>query len=650
MKKDVILLKGRCFLSYSYMLEKGIGRKSIEKWSERKPEYKYKANGITYIMYAGIPAPSRAKLPSEEKLKELYYIQEQEREETNRLILKSKVNNTVKPQIDYAIDRGFAKWMPFYNDLLPGTSKHERRVLYAKKHALAEVILSFLNTYTLKELFDVYLTIDKKIAKVRSYIKFTVAVKKWKQEINFCSEIKEGRGRKKMELSQGVIQLIRSEWSHPNQKSFTTVHEKVKKYCDENGLKECPSRSTIVNYLSQPMIKNVLMKKRNNKRWNRDNQFSPHFDKPLYANDLWEIDGTPIQIKCWNKTRTEEIRLELTAIIDAHSGYIVGYDLSVKEDFISWKRAIKMAIDNTRSIPCEMRHDNHGLTKMPDFKYLKSKIVDAGCFFNATKPLSANEKSFIERWFETFQNVYQREVNGFIGEGIKSRNPNARIDPEYYSKFKYTYDEMQTVISTKIKEYNENTREGKTSPEELYKTSKKPNSFKVDEIAIPLMFWNYKEILVRKGEVKITIQKIEYRYHIKDVAIANMLNGTQVKVYYDEDDLSTVQLVYNNDIDSMELRQNPKIYKDKASSHLNEADALYKAGAKMKATAKYADEQYKDLLGVCPVSDKEGYNNAETQEYLKESEEYSKKSDLRMKQQKKFQDVKPSLKPINYEG
>lgn len=647
---DIILLADHVCLSYSFLLENGIGQKSIEKWSERKADFKYKANGTTYFFYAGIPAPSRSKLPSEAELREMYHRQEYEREEKERSLLKGKLLSAVKPKIDYALEVGYFKLITFYSKQLPSPSKQTRCVLYAKRHAIAEVILSFINKYTLKELHEAYLTIDKSIAKARSYVKFTVAVKKWKQGINFCTEIKEGRGRKQLELTPEAINLIRSVWSHPNQKSYTTVHEKLKKYYEDNGLTGCPSRSKIVGYLMEPEVRSALMKTRNKKLWKRDNNITVHFDKPPHANNLWEIDASPLQIFCWNKTRTQKIRLELTAIIDAFSGYIVGYDLAEKEDFISWKRAIKMAVENTGAVPYELRYDNHGLTKMPDFDYLKSRLLSAGCLFDATKPKSPNEKPEIERWFGTFQTIYQREIDGFIGEDIKSRSPNARVSPEYYSKFEYTYDEMQAIISDKIKEYNQNNREGKVSPESLYRNSGKPNEYAVDVISIPLMFWSFKEVTVRNCEVKITVQKMDYYYLIHDIPTAYKLNTTKVKVFYDEDDLSTVQVFYNDEADSIELRQRPKIYKDKASQHLNDKDALHKEAAKMRAFNKYTDEKLKELLSQNPATNKEDYNNAETQEYLKEGGEYSQKSDLRKKQQKMFQDVKPSLRPINSVG
>jgi hypothetical protein len=138
-------------------------------------------------------------------------------------------------------------------------------------------------------------------------------------------------------------------------------------------------------------------------------------------------------------------------------------------------------------------------------------------------------------------------IDGFIGEGIKSRRDNGRIDSEYLQKVQkskgfYSYEDMQAIVTELIGIYNEKPVKKRKAANKLFSESDKPNARKIGVQDIAMLFWMHKTIKVSRAEIKFEIRHNPYYYEVFNHDLALKLNGQQVKVYYDEQDLSTVQI------------------------------------------------------------------------------------------------------------
>src|SRR5690606_17622750 len=126
-------------------------------------------------------------------------------------------------------------------------------------------------------------------------------------------------------------------------------------------------------------------------------------------------------------------------------------------------------------------------------------------------------KAQIERWFGTFQTSYQRMIDGFIGEGIRSKRTNGRIDAEFWSKVSqkdghYTYDSIVTIITQLIAIYNQQAVKNRKAPSKVFTESEKPNSTAIGSEDIAVLFWHHKRLKVSRGEIRTTIRHTDYYY------------------------------------------------------------------------------------------------------------------------------------------
>src|SRR5690606_29800851 len=114
--------------------------------------------------------------------------------------------------------------------------------------------------------------------------------------------------------------------------------------------------------------------------------------------------------------------------------------------------------------------------KTEEFKALKEALLLKGCRLNPAEKGNPQHKAQIERWFGTFQTSYQRMIDGFIGEGIRSKRTNGRIDAEFWSKVSqkdghYTYDSIVTIITQLIAIYNQQAVKNRKAPSKVFTES-----------------------------------------------------------------------------------------------------------------------------------------------------------------------------------
>ena len=168
-----------------------------------------------------------------------------------------------------------------------------------------------------------------------------------------------------------------------------------------------------------------------------------------------------------------------------------------------------------------------------------------GVNWRHSKVGNAQDKSYVERFFGTFQTVECALHEGYLGEGITSKRNN-RPSPEILAKAKkdgiLTYKEMKSKVASMIGKYNERALGNRKSPINIYKNTAKPNIVEMDAVRTSLLFWKKTSYTVKRGMVKITIQKVMHHYEIHDHDLKMQLQNIKVTVRYDETDLSWIML------------------------------------------------------------------------------------------------------------
>jgi transposase InsO family protein len=354
----------------------------------------------------------------------------------------------------------------------------------------------------------------------------------------------------------------------------------------------------------------------------KDNQFktlvsqyrygAKHFDdfllphavrkRPTYPGNVWMIDGTPIQFFCYNESKTKLIRLYLFAVIDVCSRKIVGYDVAYSEDRYSIMQSIKLAVINEGHLPAEIVSDNFSANKTEEIKTLKEQMKNLGVYWRHSKVENAKDKSYIERYFGVFQSVECALYDDYIGEGIKSKRLNARPNEKFLQRIAKknntpTVKEMMHRISVMISTYNQRTLSENKAPNLVYSNMPKPNVKVMDTIKTAIMFWTKTKHTVKRGMVKIKVRKTEYVYEIHEHELKAKLQGKQVAVRYDINDLETIMLFdLKHDFPICECKQAVSIHLSVADRTEQDEKNTAIIEAKKKSYKKYLSDAYDEQI------------------------------------------------------
>lgn len=585
-----------------------------------------------HIYYSTIPNATRNKykLPPLSEMIEKAVIEQEVKQADNKDLLKRISHIEIEEYFSLAEESGFVKYTPFYNKYYPENSK--KVIELATEHALKAVCVE-LNArrpkIKLKDIFEAQKELPYKWV-ISNYDKFTEQHKNWRKNGINVLHGSFGKPRQYLvKLTPYVQAVIEKYYKHPNQYTIEQITELVNQEISKKNLKTI-SKASVSGYVTKPENQNRLMMYRNTEVFNRKVQPIMRRKNLRMAGDLYYADGTPLQIPCWNREMTKEIRLNLFAVIDVKTKKVVGFDLAESEDRYNVLSAIKMSFEMEGIVPFELKYDNASATKTEEFQELKSMLELKGCLFTPTKKGNPQEKSQVERLFGTFQTSYQRMIDGFMGEGIRSKRDNGRINADFVNSLRtkdnlYTYESMVVIVTNLINIYNQTSKSKRPSPSSLFAECEKLRASKVDASDIAMLFWKHKNIKVSRGEIATTIRRTDYYYSIWDNELKLKLSGQTVKMYYDENDLSSVHVFSLKGEYMCECRQAVMVHEGKAGQ--TEADvvtlikqAKHNESIKTTIKKKTADmrkkameetgDDFLNMLNPYQVA-KEKYNNSE---------------------------------------
>ncbi|MGB0870341.1 MAG: hypothetical protein ACPGSD_12155 [Flavobacteriales bacterium] len=596
-----------------------------------------------------IPTATRKKynIPTSKELQEELSAKQEERIKIEQDQRKSRYLKAFESALnsDYTV---------FISEYSKHTDTDKRRDL-AKLHALYTAILKIVGTKriakgVLQEVFDVYGTLEF-TGKLKEKASFCRKVKKAQKDIKSAVEHGCTGNTYRRKIGEFHHALILMYAMQPNIYSGRVICDMVNLEAEKHN--QCTvAYSTIRDYLRKKEIKNQIEQYRYGGKSFRNNvlPFLPRTPEE-FAGDLWAMDGTPVQFFAFDPESKKRVRLNLYAIIDAFSGQIVGYDVSISEDRFNVLNALKMAFSVKGHLPTEILHDNFSANKTSEVKKIKGDLESLGVLFRASKPDNPKDKTHIERYFGTFQSTIQKLYDDYLGEGIRSKRKNGRPDESYPKKARKikepTIEEMKYRIAKMIGQYNNLSIGDKASPSKRYEVSPKPNVRELSTSQIPFLFWYKTSVTVRNSMVSFIVKGQRHYFEIKNHNHKLELNGSKIDVFYDEKDLSSVQIFYK-DTDRV-ICECRKIDSPKASQIGRDSKAdlsILKHDAKNKSFNKHIHDKTHDEIArglksvglteftpTDPLStDKYNVNNRETKLYeewfLNENQIDSSKMDV----------------------
>lgn len=212
--------------------------------------------------------------------------------------------------------------------------------------------------------------------------------------------------------------------------------------------------------------------------------------RPSMRDAVWCGDGTKVNLYYTTPTGTAA-RLNVYAIVDAHSGYWLGWDISEASDNIkSVQRAFRMAVIRSGyRMPFQMQYDNDSSNNY--FNRLSSLHFPA-------MPNNGQSK-IIERCFKNLQEQHMKYADGFTGMNITAGSINNQVNKdylEYLKKSKKLKNKQETaLLQEKFFHLVNNTpdKDGKT-PKEKYFGSENPGTDMLTNYDWINLFWAWNEM------------------------------------------------------------------------------------------------------------------------------------------------------------
>lgn len=319
-----------------------------------------------------------------------------------------------------------------------------------------------------------------------SYSKFRKLLNQYAGR-NYEVLISKKFGNKNTEkICEGAAKWLIAQFSLPIKRNVEQLFVLYNSLAKSQGWKPLKTSNTIYQYLHKPEIARIWYGGRNG--WHKAKEVFGYTLKtklPEFRDALWYADGTKLNF--FNRNGKLNANLMVYEVIDAYSEVLLGFHISIQENYESQYNAFRMAIQFAGQKPYEIRYDNQGGHKK--VKNFLDSLSRVGFF---TQPYNGKSKT-IESIFGRFQAKHMKSQWNFTGQNITSIKLDSHANIEFISKnLKHLPDEQQ-VIDQYIQmrnEWNNDIHPKYGKPRlQLYLESVNPEAQPLDELAMIELFW-----------------------------------------------------------------------------------------------------------------------------------------------------------------
>lgn len=276
--------------------------------------------------------------------------------------------------------------------------------------------------------------------------------------------------------------------------------------------------------------------------------------KPSYADALWTMDGTAMQLLFVNDKGKLSSGLYVYVVVDGYSEAIIGYAIGSAETSVLVQTALRKATGLHNKMPAQLQYDNSSANKSSESQQLFERLARVNF---ATQPYNGKSK-IIEAIFGRFEQSNLRYFKNFKGGNITAKSKSSRANPDFIMK-QVKAGELP-VMSAVVAQFelavqvhnNTMTKHGQTRIERYMEphTKRKEMPY-LDQVE---MFWVERKNKGRytKDGLVIEINKerkyyeVERERGVEDMAFRRQYLGDSFVVRYDPGDLSHINL-YTND-------------------------------------------------------------------------------------------------------
>ncbi|MEO0554250.1 MAG: hypothetical protein AAF149_13665 [Bacteroidota bacterium] len=422
--------------------------------------------------------------------------------------------NLVRISLARFISLNYQSYLPFYNAYASDKKKWYR---LAKKHAFYVHGIQLVRDKktNVKTLWEASLNFSELglPTHVKSFYQKFKLTKAKGIERALC-HARRGKEREDLLKFDNELKAIAIEEFEKAFTKYPDVTKVVNEYCHWVG-KSKISLSTVKAFFGNPEIQNRCRVIKNGREWYDDNiAVSHHFNKPSCKGELFQIDGTRLQIPYWNDKRNRVDFLTIFIIYDVHSSKVVGYSVDRTENHKMILLAFKRCFESTGYIAKNIFLDGSSAYKHEDFQFLIHQTQRLGVMWSKVR--HPRSKAFVERFNHTFQSRICIRIPEYIGLGITSTGTDARKTRNEIKKLLKRINlrsrpEVERIVDQLIADYN-HTEFVSESPYQKEKKSKIKNAVLLRPEHKALLTWNIAQRKVKKSQIRLGRDN-DYRYY-----------------------------------------------------------------------------------------------------------------------------------------
>ena len=570
------------WLSYEYLLKYGISEYVISKWSIRDVCKRTYIDGRAYINYDTIPEPSRAKLPSKEKIKREYNRYKTVDDENRFFGYLQEAHDGLRS----------AYWRNQIVEKYTGLSDM-KMTEFARRASVIEEAVRIHNCGFRKSAGNTALYhAFNRIFPENGYkymSGFNRSLDKAKKE-GILSVAVDTRSLRKFETKykEDYQAAAISILSDPRGFDVIDCYDRFKDACMYLKTENIPSWGWFrLNYKKHRSI--IDPYRQGKAAYNRRNGNYAKLIQALHAGDQWQADGYTIPVFC-KKLKANGgweyfIRYTLFAVMDSHSRKIIGFEVAESENTTTILNGLEMAVRETSVLPAELVTDNHAWNKTGEAANLREITKKLGMIWTVSS--NPRRKVILERAFKTLGDKHFKEYYGYLGQGIRSKVKNGIIPQEIkdqYSKPQnmLTYDQLCAIVVCVVKDYNNKFKKTLGVPDERYTKSDQPNAIKVDVFKRAEIFTRELKYKVSNNQIVIKRGTDTYEYQLP-AKHSDDYNGKTVGVRYS--DLNEIYLYDSetgNPICKLERKSRMEIHAATVNQTEKDKENLFKHSGRIK--------------------------------------------------------------------
>ncbi|MEP2024939.1 MAG: DDE-type integrase/transposase/recombinase [Reichenbachiella sp.] len=546
------LYQGRPYLSEQFLYERGVSQNLLDKFCKKFRDGHsslcayYQVGKLKWFLYSLLPTRwiSRYTLPKTvDEMHALIQMQNEDLKTNTKSHVLFVLNNAWNDPI---------RWKPFIEKYRGYYLDRDILVRYAKTHALFFEIIEMKKHIPLEIVFEVYQEFEDAVFITQNKNSFRNKVRETTIESIEGTLVHDFKinGRTRYKVDGLILSRVKYYYSSPKKYTYPQILNLVNNERYDRGLDPI-SLSTIKRILLDRELRNSCDPLRYGIEY-AENHIYPYINRkdPEFA-ELIEVDSTRINIPYQNEEGEEKF-MHLCVAMEVNSRKIIGHSLSKSEDSFMILNCLKLGLSNLGFIPKQILHDNHKSYYSSQYRKFSKVAFELGIHFRAARIGNARDKAHIERWFGIFQTEFTNSVFGSLGEGVKTSRVGGRASKELeklHRKKKYlrTEEQLGQLIAVLIAKYNNSPRSklnGK-SPNEICKQAPKEMLVELKRPDLIKMFYQSKTKSVKNEQISLRHNSRRFHYKIKNKILAKKLNGDEVTIMYDTEDLSSVSIFDN---------------------------------------------------------------------------------------------------------